>query len=102
MANKAQRNFVDVLTKDLIDKGMLIEAGWVALKMAAIPHDAPPLQIECMREAFFAGAQHLYASMMMALDPGKEPTDDDLRRMAMIHSELEEFIRQYKINHKMP
>jgi hypothetical protein len=102
MANRKQQQlFAEMLTKDLIDKGLLIEAGWVGLRMAAIPDGAPPAQVDAMREVFYAGAQHLYGSLMSCLDPGKEPTDDDLRRMAMIHSELEEFVRQYKIKYGM-
>ena len=99
--NRKNRDMAEAITKDLIDKGQIIEAGWVSLRMLAIPHDAPQVQLDAMREAFYAGAQHLYASVMICLDPGKEPTEDDLRRMAMIHSELDEFIRQYKVRHGM-
>jgi hypothetical protein len=44
-----------------------------------------------MRTAFMAGAEHLFSSVMNVLDPGQEPTADDLRRMDLIHTELEEW-----------
>jgi hypothetical protein len=73
----------------LADDGRLIEAGWVGLKLAAIPKDAPQVQVDEMRLAFMAGAQHLFASIMGILDPGEEPTDADLRKMDLIAAELD-------------
>lgn len=89
------------LTKQLVDKGQLIEAGWASLKLMAIPESAPQTQLDCMREAFFAGAHHTFASVMTLLDPGQEPTQRDLNRISMIHSELEEFIQQFRATHGM-
>ena len=80
------------LTKDLVDKGLLIEAGWQGLRIMAMPKDAPQIQIDEMRMAFFAGAQHLYSSIMSVMDEGTEPTDKDLQRMEQIHNELNRFI----------
>ena len=53
--------------------------------------DAPEVQVREMRKAFFAGAQHLFASIATFLEEGTEPTDNDVRRMEMIHVELEAF-----------
>ena len=36
----ADRQFLERLTKTLADEGKLIEAGWVSLRLAAIPLDA--------------------------------------------------------------
>jgi hypothetical protein len=77
------------LTKDLVDRGMLIEAGFVAFRHLAMDKDAPPLQIEEMRLAWMAGAEHLFSSVMTMLDPGEEPTATDLRRMDQVASEIE-------------
>ena len=44
-----------------------------------------------MRNAFMAGAQHLFASMIEMLDPGTDETPDDMRRMGLIARELEVF-----------
>jgi hypothetical protein len=95
------REIATELTKKLIDSGQLIEAGWVGLRLVAVPQNAPQVQLDAMREAFFAGAHHLMASVMNAMEPGKEPSEEDMRRMAMIQSELDEFIRQFKLKHGM-
>lgn len=82
-------NLVTGVARQLADDGKLIEAGWVGLKLAAIPKDAPQVQVDEMRLAFMAGAQHLFASIMGILDPGAEPTDADLRKMDLIAAELD-------------
>ena len=87
------------LEKRLIDGGKLIEAGWISLRIAAISPKAGPDQLDEMRMAFFAGAQHLFGSIMQALDEDAEPTDDDLRRMDQINAELQIFIREFSKQH---
>jgi hypothetical protein len=37
---------------------------------------------------YMAGAQHLFASLMAAMDPDRDPTPQDLRRMSLIDAEL--------------
>jgi len=90
---------IDKLTKDLTDKGLLIEAGFVGLRHMAIAKDAPADQVDDMRNAFFAGAQHLLASIMSILDPGEEPTIADLQRMDLIQAELDQFIKDFSARH---
>jgi hypothetical protein len=92
MADKA---FLERLSRELTDQGKLIEAGWVGLRIAAIPLDAPAIQLEEMRNAFFAGAQHLFSSIMTILDEGEEPTEGDLTRMDKIEKELKGFILDF-------
>jgi len=87
----ADRAFLERLTKQLADDGKLIEAGWVALRLQAISVDAPAIQLNEMRLAYMAGAQHLFASITNMLDPGTDETDADLSRMDLIHKELEAF-----------
>lgn len=87
---------IEKLTRALADEGRIIEAGWVSMKLTTIPEDAPAIQLEEMRNAFFAGAQHLFGSIMTILDSGSEPTAADLRRMTLINTELEQFIEAYK------
>jgi hypothetical protein len=43
-----------------------------------------------------AGAQHLFASIMGILDPGREPTARDMARMSMIANELDAFTQEMK------
>lgn len=82
---------VDQLSKEWIDKGKIVEAGFAALRRAVIPADAADAQVSDMRMAFFAGAQHLFASIVWVLEDGAEPTKADLRRMDLIAKELAEF-----------
>lgn len=91
---ESQVNYEAEIQK-LTDRGLLIEAGWVALRFATL-QDAPEIQVREMRKAFFAGAQHLFASITGVMDDGEEPTADDLRRMEMIHVELEAFVDALK------
>lgn len=93
----ADRAFLKRLSRELTDKGKLIESGWIGLRLACDLEDAPKVQLEEMRNAFFAGAQHLFASIMIILDPGADPTDKDLERMDLIDRELKAFINDYTI-----
>jgi len=93
------RKVIDEITKMLADTGMIIEAGWISMKIMAVPEDAPPVQIEEMRNAFFAGAQHLFGAIMTMLDPGEEPTEADLSRMDKIKDELDRFLEEFKLKH---
>ncbi len=96
----ADRQFLEQLSKRLADEGKLIEAGWVSLRAFTLPANAPPVQIQEMRNAFMAGAQHLFVSIMTILDPGDEETPDDMRRMEMIDKELAEFGRELELRVK--
>ena len=87
------------VTKELTDKGKLIEAGFAAFAHFVIPKDAPPIQLKEMQLAFMAGADHLFSSIMGILDPGEEPTNKDLERMELIHNELQAFIQDFQLRH---
>lgn len=96
------REYLRRFERELVDKGKLIEAGFVGLRLAAIPEDAGKTQLEEMRNAFFAGAQHLFASIMDVLDDDREPTNADLARMGLIQAELDVFIRDFSKRHGLP
>jgi len=87
------------LTHHLMCEGKLIEAGFAGLRIACVLEDSPADQLYEMRFAFFAGAQHLFASMMTMLDPGSEPTAADMVRMSQIDAELRAFIREFELRH---
>lgn len=89
--SKALDELVDRATKELIAAGKIIEAGWISYRMLVLPKDASDVQVDETRKAFFAGSQHLFASMMRTLDPGTEPTEQDLVRLDHIHAELSAF-----------
>lgn len=92
----ADRHYLEQLTKKLADDGKLVEAGWMSLRIMALPLDAGAAQVGDMRMAFMCGAQHLFASMMMMLDPGVRETEADLTRMELIDAELEAFGEELK------
>lgn len=86
--NPIERAAHDALIKTFVDDGKLIEAGFLMLRVQIIPATATEGQVSDMRIAYMAGAQHLFASLMAALDPEKDPTPNDVRRMALIDAEL--------------
>lgn len=85
------------LSRDLTDQGKLIEAGWIGLRAVWLHPDSPQNQIDECRQAFFAGAQHLFASIMTILEPDAEPTDKDLERIGLIEAELQSFIQDFHL-----
>jgi hypothetical protein len=52
---------------------------------------APEQQFIDMRRAFYAGATALLESIMEHLEPGEDPTDEDLTMMDKLHAGLEAF-----------
>lgn len=98
----AERKYLEALTRRLADEGKLIEAGWVGMRMVAIPLDAPAAQLEEMRLAYMAGAQHLWGSIMTMLDPDIEETEDDMRRMELISKELQAFVKEMELKIARP
>lgn len=87
----------DALAKALADQGRLIEAGFLAMRVAIIPANASEGQISDMRIAYMGGAQHLFATMTAMLDPDHDPTANDLRRMQLIAAELHAIESELKL-----
>lgn len=79
------------LTRKLVDDGKLIEAGWVSLRKVFLPPNTPDHQVNDMRKAFMAGAQHAWSSLLTMLEEGEDPTTADLSRMGKIQAELDAF-----------
>ena len=92
-----QREMVDNLNRELADRGQIIEGGWRAFEILSLQGCSEVQRTE-MRKAYFLGAQHLWSSMMSALDPapGTEPTELDMERFTKINAELEKFIEEMK------
>jgi hypothetical protein len=80
-------------------QGRLIEAGWIGMRLACVPADAPQVQLDEMRMAFFAGAQHLFGSLSNIIDPEQDVTDADMVRMEKIDLELRQFIKVFEKKH---
>lgn len=90
MDDKTKATLIQV-TKDLTQRGKLVEAGWVGLQMAVFTGEEPEDQVTEMRRAFFAGALHLFQSINAVMEEGAEATESDLMVMDRINDELEEF-----------
>lgn len=72
----------------------VIEEGFNSYKAMVIPKDAPEVQVTECRRAFYAGAAILLQSMMIIMDADREPTANDLMKMAAIQEELDAFGHQ--------
>lgn len=88
--------------RDAADKGRVVEYGWLGLRAVWISDQASAGQIEDMRNAFFAGAAHVFGCMTGGmLDGGTTETPGDkvgpevvgrvLRRMDLLLMELTKF-----------
>lgn len=93
------KQVIERVERELIAQGRIIEAGWQGLRLMAVPPGAPEIQLREMRKAFFAGAQHLFSTIMRTLDPGDEPTEADMRRLDNIQAELDAFIKDFEAQH---
>lgn len=103
MSNRREkiRTAADAIAKDMADQGRLIEGGWLSMSHMAYPDGMVPMQEQQLRQAFFCGAQHLYGTMMSIMDEDKEPTDQDMKRMALIDAELESFLHEFMHRHNI-
>jgi hypothetical protein len=88
---------VERITKEWADKGKIIEGGWRALEYLTL-RNVPAAQRPEIRKVFFAGAQHLFASILNILEPGADPTANDLRRMDLIERELRQYVESCKVS----
>ena len=75
----------------MFTKAPSIAAGWHSYRKMAMPPDAPEIQIEECRLAFWAGSAILFQALLKMLDPGEEPTEADLAKMDAISKELNAF-----------
>lgn len=89
------------LERQLVKDGLLIEAGWVSLRHLTLPENVSTEQLDDMRDSFFAGAQHVFGTIMSLLDEGEDATAADLIRLDQINDELQRFIVEYKHKHNL-
>lgn len=64
---------------------------WVDYHMRIVPKDAPPVQVQETRRAFYSGATILLSLIMTGLSPEEDPTEDDLRKMDQLKAEMDQF-----------
>jgi len=101
MSTEAERQrYAQGIADSWADKGRIVEGGWRAYEHLIMPQDASDTQRAEMRKAWFLGAEHIFSTIMMVMDPGQEPTARDLERMSKLHWELEQFKRELASHHK--
>jgi hypothetical protein len=92
-------NRLNQFADEMAKQGRLIEAGWIGMRIACVDPHAPQIQLDEMRMAFFAGAQHLFGSLSNIIDPEQDVTDADMVRMEKIDLELRQFIKEFEKKH---
>jgi hypothetical protein len=76
-------------------KGLIAE-GWEQFREQVVPPNASSVQVDETQKAFYAGASFLLSQVMLRLDPGNDPTDEDLAMLDGIHEELVAFARSQR------
>lgn len=99
---KQINDFADTIAKSLVAKGMLIEAGASIYIANIVPADASEVQKQETRSAFFAGAQHVFHTIMRIMDEDREPTPADLQAVTNIDSELTKFAKELQLRMRTP
>jgi len=96
------RRIAQELTGRAVDDGQIVMLGFVTMISMVFRdqvHEVPKEQLNQLRLAFFAGAQHLFGSITSMLDPDAEASERDLKRMTLIAHELNAFIDEWKQIH---
>lgn len=92
---KRVREIAQRVTEELAQDGKLILGGWQAFEiLSGLKTGGSELERSAMKNAYYSGAQHLFASIMNILEEGQEPTEGDLNKITAIHEELEQWVRQ--------
>jgi hypothetical protein len=68
-----------------------VEEGWQGYRLVVLPRSASEVQVSETRKGFYAGAWFLLTHLVRVLDPGDEPTEEDLAIMEDIATELRAF-----------
>lgn len=101
--NKEIQELSAKISKQLNDKGLLIEAGFAGLCIMCFgDKEIPKYQKDELRNFFFAGAQHLFSTMINIMDSDREPTIEDMRHMDLINDELRRFIQNFELKNIKP
>ena len=74
----------------------IIDTAWRSYAEQIIPVNAPDVQRQELRRAFYAGAASMFGGIMAMLEPGTEPTDADLENMNALQGELDQYVRDLK------
>lgn len=85
---------VKTFVQELTRQGKIIEAGWLSFRYMVIPDNASDVQITETRRGFYAGATHLFQSLMAGLSDGSEVQPEDEERIAAIAGEIEGYLEE--------
>ena len=77
-------------------KRLIVAELWNEFSRKVLPADAPVIQRQEMRRAFYAGAGGLLKAIEKCLDPGADATDGDLTMMIGISNELTAFVKDIR------
>ncbi len=77
-------------------KRQLMAEQWDQFARAVLPPNAPAVQRQEMRRAFYAGAQGILFKVIQSFAPESEPTDADLQVMTDLERELSDFAELVK------
>lgn len=95
MSTESERQrYADEIAKDWIEKGKLIEGGFRVMRQLMLrdmDHSSKEAFEAAAHKIFFLGADHLFSTIIRVMDDGHEPTDDDMKRMTLLHEELAAF-----------
>ena len=72
-------------------KRLLMAEEWDKYARGVLPADAPLVQKQETRRAFYAGAQSIFFRVIESFAPESEPTEADLKVMENLHQELQDF-----------
>lgn len=87
--NEAIRRAAEKVTKELADRGQVVEGGWRAYLIVNNLKWGPHLEHD--RKLYFLGAEHVFSSIVNFLEPGMQETPNDLKRMQKLYEEIEAF-----------
>lgn len=74
----------------------LIYEGWITYAEHVLPANASAIQRRETRQAFYAGAAHLWSAFIAALGPGEEADPPDLALADGVQKELEDWLEAVK------
>lgn len=74
----------------------LIREGWYQYAEHVLPKNAPTVQRHETRQAFYAGAAHLWGAFISALGPGEEADPPDLALADGVQKEIDDWLESLK------
>jgi hypothetical protein len=72
----------------------MIGEQWASYQTEIVPADAPKVQREECKRAFYAGAQAMFQAVMKAAEPEDEGACD--ARLEALEREMQDFLRLFK------